>query len=205
MEVMGEAIARRDSDTNIHNYRVTLYTILLAQAMRYPNDQMSALVAGAFLHDVGKIGIPDAILLKPGKLTDDEFVIMKTHVSIGAQILARASWLASARDIPQYHHEKYDGSGYMSGLVGEAIPLSARIFAVVDVFDALTADRPYKKAMPLEQALSILQQGAGSHFDPKIVTIFSQYAAIWYQQIYQQSEEDVEKALRQQVTQIFSA
>jgi HD-GYP domain-containing protein (c-di-GMP phosphodiesterase class II) len=101
MEVMGEAIARRDSDTNIHNYRVTLYAIRLAEALGYPVEKMSALVAGSFLHDVGKIGIPDAILLKAGKLTEDEFAIMKTHVSIGAEILARASWLSHARDIPQ--------------------------------------------------------------------------------------------------------
>jgi len=204
MEVMGEAIAKRDSDTNIHNYRVTLYAIRLAEALNYPKNQMSALIAGAFLHDVGKIGIPDAILLKAGKLMDDEFAIMKTHVSIGAEILARASWLSHARDIPQYHHEKYDGSGYMSGLVGESIPLSARIFAVVDVFDALTADRPYKQAMPLEKAIGIIQEGSGSHFDPEIVAVFVAHAAQWYADIYQQPSDVVEEILRQQVSLVFS-
>jgi len=204
MEVMGEAIAKRDSDTNIHNYRVTLYAIRLAEALNYPKNQMSALIAGAFLHDVGKIGIPDAILLKAGKLMDDEFAIMKTHVSIGAEILARASWLSHARDIPQYHHEKYDGSGYMSGLVGESIPLSARIFAVVDVFDALTADRPYKQAMPLEKAIGIIQEGSGSHFDPEIVAVFVTHAAQWYADIYQQPSDVVEEILRQQVSLVFS-
>jgi len=204
MEVMGEAIARRDSDTNIHNYRVTLYAIRLAEALAYPVEKMSALVAGSFLHDVGKIGIPDAILLKAGKLTEDEFAIMKTHVSIGAEILARASWLSHARDIPQYHHEKYDGSGYMTGLVGESIPLSARIFAVVDVFDALTADRPYKQAMPLEKAIGIIQEGSGSHFDPEIVAVFVAHAAQWYADIYQQPSAAVEASLRARVSQVFS-
>jgi HD-GYP domain-containing protein (c-di-GMP phosphodiesterase class II) len=204
MEVLGEAIARRDSDTNIHNYRVTLYAIRLAEKLNYERNKMPALVAGSFLHDVGKIGISDAILLKPGKLTDDEFLIMKTHVSIGAQILARASWLASARDIPQYHHEKYDGSGYLSGLIGEEIPLSARIFAVVDVFDALTADRPYKKAMPLEQALSILEKGAGNHFDPHIVHTFIANATDWYQAVYTLPAEQVEAEVRRLVMHYFS-
>jgi len=205
MEVMGEAIARRDSDTNIHNYRVTLYAIRLAEAMGYPDAQMSALVAGSFLHDVGKIGIPDAILLKAGKLTNEEFEIMKTHVTIGAEILARASWLAHARDIPLYHHEKYDGSGYMTGLSGEDIPLSARIFAVVDVFDALTANRPYKQAMPLDQALDIIQAGAGSHFDPEIVRVFNEHASQWYDAVYLQTSDLVERNLRQKVTQVFSS
>jgi HD-GYP domain-containing protein (c-di-GMP phosphodiesterase class II) len=204
MEVMGEAIAKRDSDTNIHNYRVTLYAIRLAEALGYPVEKMSALVAGSFLHDVGKIGIPDAILLKAGKLTEDEFAIMKTHVTIGAEILARASWLSHARDIPQYHHEKYDGSGYMTGLVGESIPLSARIFAVVDVFDALTADRPYKQAMPLEKAIGIIQEGSGSHFDPEIVAVFVVHAAQWYADIYQQPSAAVEASLRACVSQVFS-
>jgi len=182
-----------------------LYAILLAEAMGYPKEQMSALVAGSFLHDVGKIGIPDAILLKPGKLTDDEFLMMKTHVTIGSEILARASWLADARDIPQYHHEKYDGSGYMFGLSGESIPLSARIFAVVDVFDALTADRPYKQAMPLEKAIRIIEEGSGNHFDPAIVAVFVNNANRWYQMVYQQSNDVVENTLRQQVAQVFSA
>lgn len=204
MEVMGEAVAKRDSDTNIHNYRVTLYALLLAEAMNYPKEKLSALVAGSFLHDVGKIGIPDAILLKPGRLDEQEFSTMKTHVSIGAQILSRASWLADARDIPQYHHEKYDGSGYLAGLSGDAIPLSARIFAVVDVFDALTADRPYKQAMPLAQALSVIVEGAGTHFDPAIVSVFERHAEQWYQQVYCQLDGHVEAQLRERVKEVFS-
>lgn len=204
MEVMGEAIARRDSDTNIHNYRVTLYALYLARAMGMPARQLPALVAGAFLHDVGKIGIPDAILLKPGKLSEDEFAIMKTHVSLGAQILSRASWLADARDIPLYHHEKYAGGGYMQGLSGEQIPLTARIFAVVDVFDALTAKRPYKEPMSLADALALLQREAGGHFDPAVVAVFSDHAAQWYEQVYLRPEAEVEAMLREQVSQVFS-
>lgn len=204
MEVMGEAIARRDSDTNIHNYRVTLYAILLAEETGVLADEMASLIAGSFLHDVGKIGISDAILLKPGKLTSDEYAIMKTHVSIGAQILARASWLDDARDIPRFHHEKFDGTGYMLGLSGEDIPLSARIFAIVDVFDALTAQRPYKDPMPFNVALSIIEEGKNQHFDPNLVVIFLRHAHVWYEQIYTLPVNEIEQLLREKVTKYFS-
>lgn len=197
MEVMGEAIAKRDSDTSIHNYRVTLYAIKLANVLNYTRTDMPALIAGSFLHDVGKIGIPDAILLKPGRLSEEEFEVMKTHVTIGAHILQRASWLDDARDIPLYHHEKFDGSGYMQGLLGNQIPLSARIFAVVDVFDALTAERPYKQAFLLDEAVTILQEGAGKHFDPDVVSAFVPHAQQWYEQVYCQSDSLVVEELRQ--------
>ncbi|MCH9742500.1 MAG: HD-GYP domain-containing protein [Proteobacteria bacterium] len=203
LEVMGEAIARRDADTHIHNYRVTLYAVKLAEAVHYPNDKMPALIAGSFLHDVGKIGISDAVLLKPGKLTEEEFAVMKTHVSIGEQILARANWLADARDIPLYHHEKYDGTGYMRGLKGEGIPLAARIFAIVDVFDALTAVRPYKQAMSFDEAKRIIEEGAGKHFDPRIVSVFSVHAQDWYQGVYCQPNDVIEVTLRQLVADKF--
>lgn len=176
MEVLGSAIAKRDSDTNSHNYRVTLYAVALAEAVRADREQIRRLIAGAFLHDVGKIGISDNILLKPGKLDDEEFRIMQTHVALGEDIIRHSQFLSAARDVVACHHEKFDGSGYPRGQVGKTIPLVARIFAVVDVFDALTSKRPYKAPMPFEQAMVILGQGAGSHFDPALIESFGAIA-----------------------------
>lgn len=202
---MGEAIAKRDSDTDIHNYRVTLYALELAKALGVDEQTQRKIASGAFLHDVGKIAIPDHILLKPGKLTDEEFEIMKTHVSHGADILKRVSWLEDARDIPLYHHEKYDGTGYLSGLKGEQIPFMARLFAVVDVFDALTSERPYKKPMPVEKALAILKKDAGTHFDPNMVAVFTRHAETWYQDIYNAPDKQVRARLQAQVLNLFEA
>lgn len=197
MEVLGSAIAKRDSDTNAHNYRVTLYAIELARAIKLPDEEMRSLIAGAFLHDVGKIGIPDAILLKPGKLDAEEFAVMKTHVELGGHILEKSTWLTTARDVVLNHHEKYDGKGYPRGLVGEKIPLSARIFAVVDVFDALTSKRPYKEPMSLEQSLNILKKDAGSHFDPTLVDAFVRIAPMLHRHLGEMSDGEVEERLRQ--------
>jgi len=172
MRTLGSAIAKRDSDTDAHNYRVTLYAIRLAQALNRPKDEMAALIAGAFLHDVGKIGIPDGILLKPGKLNVAEFETIKSHVVIGEDIVGEANWLTPARDIVAFHHEKYDGSGYLQGVKGEAIPFNARLFAIVDVFDALTSRRPYKSALPQDEVMRILVEGRGAHFDPDILDAF---------------------------------
>ena len=172
MRTLGSAIAKRDSDTDAHNYRVTLYAVRLAQTLRRSNDEIAALIAGAFLHDVGKIGIPDGILLKPGKLSAAEFDTIKTHVAIGKDIVGESKWLAQARDVVAFHHEKYDGTGYLRGLRAEAIPFNARLFAIVDVFDALTSQRPYKPALPLDAALRILIEGRGMHFDPNILDAF---------------------------------
>lgn len=172
MRTLGSAIAKRDSDTDAHNYRVTLYVVRLAQALRRPKDEIAALIAGAFLHDVGKIGIPDGILLKPGKLSVSEFETIKTHVSIGEDIVGESKWLAKARDVVAFHHEKYDGTGYLRGVRGEAIPFNARLFAIVDVFDALTSRRPYKPALPLDETMRMLAEGRGAHFDPNILDVF---------------------------------
>ena len=126
------------------------------------------------MHDVGKIGIPDAILQKPGKLTDEEWVVMRQHPEIGAAIMGEhpSGVLQLAREVALGHHEKWDGSGYPAGLAGEAIPLSARIIAIADVFDALTSVRPYKKAWPPEQAMAHITEQAGKHFDPALVVLF---------------------------------
>jgi HD-GYP domain-containing protein (c-di-GMP phosphodiesterase class II) len=172
MRTLGSAIAKRDSDTDAHNYRVTLYAVRLAQTLRRPQDEIAALIAGAFLHDVGKIGITDGILLKPGKLSAAEFETIRTHVSIGEDIVSESKWLAKSRDVVAFHHEKYDGTGYLRGMKGEAIPFNARLFAVVDVFDALTSRRPYKPALPLDEAMRLLAEGRGTHFDPNILDAF---------------------------------
>ena len=145
--VLGAAYCQRDSDTNAHNFRVTLYAIALGEAVGIDATGMRALILGAFLHDVGKIGISDNILLKPAKLDPEEFSIMRTHVTLGLEILQDAEWLQAATDVVGNHHEKFDGTGYPRGLKGEAIPLNARIFAIVDVFDALASERPYKQPM----------------------------------------------------------
>lgn len=193
LQVLGGAIAQRDSDTNVHNYRVTLYALTLAQALGLADDRMRGLTAGAFLHDVGKIGISDSILLKPGKLTADEFQTMKTHVTLGMEILKHSEWLQQARDVVAYHHEKFNGSGYMKGLSGNDIPLNARIFAVVDVFDALTSRRPYKEPMAPEAALAIMDKDTGTHFDPVLLKTFSAIALDAYAR-FSQADEDTLRA-----------
>lgn len=203
MEVLGSAIAKRDSDTNIHNYRVSIYAVKLAEAAGLKHSEISNLVAGAFLHDVGKIGISDSILLKPGKLDEREFEIMKTHVAQGVEILRKSDWLQKARDVVEFHHEKFDGSGYTKGLVGEAIPVTARIFAIVDVFDALTSRRPYKEPFPFADAMAILQQGAGSHFDPRLIAAFSGIAEALYLEISTMPDEAVESRLQGLIANYF--
>jgi HD-GYP domain-containing protein (c-di-GMP phosphodiesterase class II) len=176
VQVLGSAIAQRDSDTDAHNYRVTLYTAHLAEAAGLDADGIRALIKGAFLHDVGKIGIRDHILHKPGKLDAGEFSIMKTHVDHGLQIMQRSEWLADAADVIGAHHEKFDGSGYPKGLRGEKIPLAARIFAIADVFDALTSRRPYKEPFSFEESMHILEKGRGTHFDPALLDLFASLA-----------------------------
>jgi HD-GYP domain-containing protein (c-di-GMP phosphodiesterase class II) len=142
---------------------------------------MNSLIKGAFLHDVGKIAISDNILLKPGKLTFDEFEIMKTHVLHGSEIIRSYEWLSDAVDVVLHHHEKFDGCGYPHGLRGDQIPLNARIFALADVFDALTSRRPYKEPVPVGVSLECMAEDAGSHFDPELFRIFTQDAAAMYE------------------------
>jgi len=172
MDVLASAIAKRDHETDSHNYRVTLYALALGEALELDDKAMAALLKGAFLHDVGKIGISDTILLKPDKLNEEEYTTMKLHVAYGQEIIAQSSWLKDARDVIAYHHERYDGSGYLKGLKGEDIPLNARIFTIIDVFDALTSSRPYKEAYTYERSIAILKEGSGTHFDPKLLEQF---------------------------------
>ena len=173
LSTLGSAIAKRDADTDAHNYRVTIYSVRLAQAAGLDVPRIQALIKGAFLHDVGKIGVPDRILLKPGKLDDQEFAEMKKHVGHGLDIVRRSAWLADAEAVVGYHHEKYDGSGYDGRLEADAIPVVARIFAIADVFDALTSRRPYKEPLSFEASMEILERGRATHFDPRLLDVFA--------------------------------
>ena len=176
LEMLGNAVAKRDRDTNSHNYRVTIYAIRLAEAAGMGRSAIRGLIKGAFLHDVGKIGISDSLLHKPAALTPQEARSMEAHVQHGVDILARYAWLKDAMDVVRYHHEKYDGSGYLAGLRGQVIPLPARIFAIVDVFDALTSTRPYKEAASIGETLEIMQQERETRFDPELLDRFLQIA-----------------------------
>jgi HD-GYP domain-containing protein (c-di-GMP phosphodiesterase class II) len=173
LSTLGSAIAKRDADTDAHNYRVTIYSVRLAQAAGLDVPRIQALIKGAFLHDVGKIGVPDRILLKPGKLDDQEYAEMKKHVGHGLDIVRRSAWLADAEAVVGYHHERYDGSGYDGRLEADAIPVIARIFAIADVFDALTSRRPYKEPLPFEASMEILERGRATHFDPRLLDVFA--------------------------------
>lgn len=186
IKVLGNAVAKRDSDTDAHNYRVTVYSIRLAETVGLDDTAIRSLIKGAFLHDVGKIAIRDAILLKPGSLDQNEFAEMQSHVQQGLEILGNSEGLADAGQVVACHHEKYDGSGYPNGLAGEAIPITARIFAIADVFDALTSRRPYRKAVSPGEALEILRQGAGQHFDSALVTAFEPLAQSLFAAVNQQ-------------------
>jgi HD-GYP domain-containing protein (c-di-GMP phosphodiesterase class II) len=169
---LGSAVAKRDSDTSEHNYRVTYYSIKIAEHLNISNDEIRTIIKGSFLHDIGKIAISDNILLKPGKLTTQEFEIMKTHVNSGIDIIKNDKWLKDAQKVILNHHEKVDGSGYPNGLKDDDIPIEARIFAIADVFDALTSKRPYKEPFSLEKSIEILKQSSGSHFDSNIINSF---------------------------------
>jgi len=167
-----KAVELRDQETAGHTERVTELTLRLARALGVPEEDLDDLRRGAILHDVGKIAIPDAILLKPGPLTEEEWQEMRKHPVYAYEWLSGIPFLKKALEIPYAHHERWDGSGYPRGLKGSEIPLSARIFAVVDVYDALTSDRPYRKAWPREKALAYLQEQAGKQFDPEVVAAF---------------------------------
>lgn len=193
LTVLGSAIAKRDSDTDAHNYRVTIISVKLAEELGLSADSIQRLIKGAFLHDVGKIGIEDGILHKPGRLTDEEFVAMQNHVPLGLDIVNKAEWIREGMDIVACHHEKYDGSGYHQGLTGKQIPKTARIFAIADVFDALTSQRPYKEPFSFEKTMEILQEGRGSHFDPEYVDVFTSISSTLYD-TYAGREDDALKS-----------
>ena len=190
LQVLGSAIAKRDSDTDMHNFRVTVYSVKIAEAVGLDTENMRTLIKGAFLHDVGKIGIRDNVLLKPGPLTEDEYEVMKGHVNHGMDIVKRSEWLLDARSVVGSHHEKFDGSGYDRGLRGEEIPVNARIFALADVFDALTSRRPYKEPYSFDESMQVLEAGRGTHFDPFLLDEFSGIARHLYEEF---AHADVER------------
>ena len=172
LEALAAALDLRDNETAGHSRRVTLYAQEIARRCNFSADQLKQLERGAYLHDIGKIGIPDLILLKPGKLTPEETAVMKTHVRIGYELMSRVAFLASASQIVLTHQECYDGSGYPQGLRGEEIPLGARIFAVADTLDAMMSDRPYRQGRPYAVARAEIQRESGKQFDPQVVAIF---------------------------------
>lgn len=172
LEGWSRALDLRDKETEGHSQRVTEITLSLAQAMGLNEDELVNVRRGALLHDIGKIGIPDTILLKPGPLNDEEREIMRKHPVYSYELLAPISFLRQALDIPYCHHEKWDGTGYPRGLKGEQIPLAARIFAVVDVWESLLSDRPYRPAWPKEKVREYIRSLAGTHFDPKVIEVF---------------------------------
>jgi HD-GYP domain-containing protein (c-di-GMP phosphodiesterase class II) len=204
MEALGRAIARCDSDSDSHNFRVAWIAASLAEAVGLHGTRMQELIVGSFLHDVGKIGVPDHILLKPGPLSEEEMRIMRTHVGIGEDIVSGAGWLGGGQAVVAGHHEKWDGSGYPRGLAGTDIPLVARIFAIADVFDNLCSRRPYREPLSLQEALQQLREGAGRHFDPHLVQVFEQQAAHIYHTITDRSEEQLRELLERMVRKHFA-
>src|SRR5580698_10639030 len=172
LEALGDALDLKDAETVGHSRRVTAYTIAIARKMGLAKEEINVIARGAFLHDIGKMAIPDAILLKPGKLTDDEMDIMKEHCYRGYKILSRIPFLAEAAEIVYSHQERYDGLGYPRRLKGDEIPLGARIFAIADTLDAMRSDRPYRKAQSIQAARKEIGAWAGRQFDPQIVKVF---------------------------------
>jgi putative nucleotidyltransferase with HDIG domain len=172
LRALAAAIDLRDSQTAGHSQRVCQYSLEIARVMGLSREQLMVVARGGYLHDIGKLGIPDAILLKPGSLTPEEWKVMQQHVQIGFDLLRGIPFLADAAEIILAHHERFDGSGYPRGLRGDEIPLGARIFAIADTLDAVTSDRPYRRASPFAEGLATVRRESGRQFAPDIVTIF---------------------------------
>lgn len=172
LEGWARALELREQETAGHCHRVVELALKVARQLGVPEEELVHIHRGALLHDIGKMGIPDSILLKPGPLTEEEWDIMRRHPVYAYELLRKIPYLQPALDIPYYHHEHWDGNGYPNGLSGEGIPLAARIFAIIDVWDALLSNRPYRGAWTQEEVVKYIQQESGSHFDPEIVSIF---------------------------------
>src|SRR5437899_6708318 len=191
LEALGDALDLKDAETEGHSKRVTAFTIAIARAMGLPNDHIRVIARGAFLHDIGKMAIPDAILRKPGALNPEEVAIMREHCYRGYQMLKKIPFLQEACDIVYAHQERFDGTGYPRGLKGNEIPLGARIFAVADTLDAITSDRPYRPAQSLSAAREEIKRWAGRQFDTEVVRKFLEMpASIW---------EDLRKEIDSQI------
>ena len=172
LEALGAAIDLRDSETAGHSHRVTLYSAKIAKELGATEHELKTIAMGAWLHDFGKLAIPDAILLKPGALTEEEWTIMRSHAQIGFDLVKRIPFLADAAEIILTHHERCDGSGYPQGLETMDVPLGARIFAVADTVDAMTSDRPYRAALSFEEAHDEIRRGSGSRYDSRVANVF---------------------------------
>ena len=172
LEALGDALDLKDSETEGHSKRVTAYTIALARAMGINPSQIKVIARGAFLHDIGKMAIPDDILRKPGKLSPEEQGVMREHSARGYHMLRKIPFLSEAAEIVFTHQEHFDGSGYPSGLRGNEIPIGARIFALADTLDAITSDRPYRKAQSFDAAREEILRCSGTQFDPTVVEVF---------------------------------
>jgi len=172
LEALGSALDLKDAETEGHCQRVTAFTISIAKAVPVPLPYLPVLARAAFLHDIGKMAIPDSILRKPGPLDNDEKTIMRTHCEIGYNMLTKIPFLRDAAEIVLAHQEFFDGTGYPRGLRGEQIPLGARIFSLADAMDAMISDRPYRKALPMSHAREEIRRCAGTQFDPKVVEVF---------------------------------
>ena len=191
LEALGDALDLKDAETEGHSKRVTAYTIAIARAMGLAADKIRVIARGAFLHDIGKMAIPDSILRKPGALTDEEIMMMREHCYLGYQMLRKIPFLSEAADIVYSHQEKWDGTGYPRGLKGDQIPLGARIFSIADTLDAITSDRPYRARQTLQAAKEEIMRFAGRQFDPHAVKVFAAMPeSIW---------EDLRKEIDSQV------
>jgi cyclic di-GMP phosphodiesterase len=176
----------RDTETEGHSRRVSRYTMEIAHAYGCSDDQLKQIARGSYLHDIGKIGIPDSILLKPGKLTPSERATMELHARIGYELVCRIGFLAEAAEIVLTHQERYDGAGYPIGLKGEEIPIGARIFAVADTLDAMTSDRPYRSALSFSYARTEITRESDRQFDPKVVEVFLAIPEQYWQDMRQE-------------------
>lgn len=198
LRILGRAIAARDHDTASHDSRVTLYAMRLGEAAGLSDRALRRLMVGAFVHDVGKIAVPDRILRKEGPLSSEEWEIMKSHVLKGVEILVRCDgcgWMHAAIEVVRFHHERFDGSGYPSGCAGDDIPLNARIFAIADVFDALTTARPYKTQLSFDHAIRTMSALRNLHFDPRILDIFVRIAPGLYDRYWGEADAALERRL----------
>jgi putative nucleotidyltransferase with HDIG domain len=194
LEALGDALDLKDAETEGHSRRVTAFTIAIAKAMGLPHEQIPIIARGAFLHDIGKMAIPDEILRKPGKLTPEQVTIMQEHCYKGYQIVKKIPFLTEACEIIYSHQERYDGSGYPRGLKGKEIPLGARIFSIADTLDAIMSDRPYRARQPFHAAKAEIEKWSGKQFDPEVVRVFLEMPEkIW---------EDLRKDIDSQISRI---
>lgn len=186
LEALGNALDLKDAETEGHSKRVTAFTMAIAHAMELPDDRRKIIGRGAFLHDIGKMAIPDAILRKPGRLTSEERAVMREHCYLGYQMLKKIPFLHEPAEIVYSHQEHFDGSGYPRGLRGDQIPLGARIFSVADTFDAITSDRPYRAAQSMTSARREIEKHSGTQFDPKVVQVFLSISEDFWVQLREQ-------------------